>query len=40
MPVPSRALTGAMNTGAWTNTLPRPAQRAMRSTVGVGAVVV
>src|SRR5271166_4136079 len=40
MPVPSRVLTGVMNTGAWMNTLPRFAHRAMRSTVGVGAVVV
>ena len=40
MPIPSRALTGVMNTGAWMKTLPRPAQRAIRSTVSVGAVVV
>ena len=40
MPVPSRVLAGPMKTGAWMKTLPRPAQRAMRSIVGVGAVVV
>src|SRR5208282_1505327 len=37
IPVPASALAGVMKTGAWRKTLPRAAQRAARSAVGVGA---
>ncbi len=40
IPVPASAMAGVMKTGAWRKTLPRAAQRAARSAVGVGAVVV
>jgi hypothetical protein len=40
VPLPSRVFAGPMNTGAWMKRMPRVFQRAIRSAVGVGAVVV